>query len=205
MQTPPNTGLERSTDWIQNPTKFKLREAKYFLDKAKEVYSAYVGDNTAENRDALLFVLDAFFSAARSITFYMQEQYKGKSGFDDWYSDKQTYMKSDDELKFLNELRICFIHIKMPTISTIRETSSKFHSYKVYADDHPLKETESQVSDMKPFGPFSTQAKTLDVIFDPDIYPANSGLKTILEVLPFCGRQLKKYKNLVDECESHFK
>jgi len=135
----------------------------------------------------------------------MQKQYSSKSGFDDWYSYKQTDMKSDDELKFLNKVRICFIHIRPPTISTIRETSSKFHSYTAYADDHPLKETESQVSDMTPFGPFSTQAKTLDVIFDPDIYPANSGLKTILEVLPFCGRQLKKYKNLVDECESHFK
>jgi hypothetical protein len=205
MQTPANSGLESSIDWKQNPTKFKLREAKYFLDKAKEAYSIYIGNNTAENRDVLLFTLDAFFSAARSITFYMQKQYDSKSGFSVWYFGKQTDMKSDDELEFLKELRNCVTHITTPTISTIRETSSKFTGYAVYADDRPLKETEPQVSDTKPFGPLGTQIKTLDVIFDPDVYPANRGLKINTEVLPFCCRQLQKFEKLLDECERHFK
>lgn len=107
-------------DWIENPTRFKLREAKYFLDKAQKAYTTYFVDTTDENRDNLLFSLGAFFSAARSITYYMQNQYAKRPNFWEWYCPKQMSMKGDDDLKFLNNLRVDLIHIRPPTITTVR-------------------------------------------------------------------------------------
>ncbi len=191
-------------DWIENPTRFKLREAKYFLDKARKAYTTYVVATTDKNRDALLFSLDAFFSAARSITFYMQNQYAEKPNFWEWYCPKQISMKGDDELKFLNNLRVNFIHIGPPTITTVRADSYGMDCPLVYADDHPLKGTETPVMDMSPSKPLETGVKTLDVIFDADEYTVKEGLKEDIEVLPFCHRQLEKLEALVDECEKHF-
>ena len=168
-------------------------------------YTTYKVDTTDENRDALLFSFDSFLSAARSITFYMQKQYNSKSGFDNWYSRKQTDMKSDDELKFLNKLRVDFIHIRPPRIATVRQTTSKMTGYAVYADDHPLKGTEPPAADKQPITSFDTQVKTLEVIFDTNGYAANEGLKKNNEVLPFCDRQLHKFEALIDECERQFK
>jgi hypothetical protein len=108
-------------DWIENPTRFKLREAKHFLDKSQEDFEAYLSDTTDENRDILLFDLGAFISAVRSITIYMQKQYQDKPNFYEWYCPKQIEMKKDSELKFLNSLRVDFIHIKPCVIVTERE------------------------------------------------------------------------------------
>lgn len=196
---------EGAKDWIQNPTRFKLREAKYFLDKARLAYTTYKEDTTDENRDVLLFSLDSFFSAARSITFYMQKQYNSKPCFEDWYSSKQKDMKGDNELKFLNKLRVDFIHIKTPIIATVREATYMLAAYVKYADNHPLKGTEPPLTDIQPVIPFDTQIKTLEVIFDTNEYAANEGLGKDTEVLPFCDRQLHKFEDLIDECEKRFK
>ena len=192
-------------DWIENPTRFKLREAKYFLDIAREAYRIYKKSTTDENRDNLLFSLGAFFSAARSITFYMQNQYARKPNFWEWYCPKQMNMKGDDELKFLNNLRVNFIHIKPSTITAVRQASyTMLPPILKYADDHPLKGTERTVAEAFPSEPPETTVKTLEVIFDADEYAKKEGLKEDTTVLPFCYRQLLKLTEIVDECEKHF-
>lgn len=191
-------------DWIENPTRFKLREAKFFLDKAYQAYKSYVLDTTDKNRDNLLFSLGAFFSAARSITYYMQSQYAKEPNFWEWYCPKQMSMKSDNELRFLNNLRVDLIHIRPPTITTVRAASYTMDTILVYADDHPLKGTETPIADNLPSKPSESPIKTLDVIFDADEYTAKEGLKEDTKVLPFSYRQLEKLETLVDECEKHF-
>ena len=50
-----------ANDWIENPTRFKLREAKYFLKQVHATYDDYLKNTTGENRDIFLFSLGAFF------------------------------------------------------------------------------------------------------------------------------------------------
>lgn len=98
---------------IENPTRHKLQEAEYFLSKMKQ---------TLEDDNVFYYNFCAFVSAARSITLYMQKQYKtGKNkkdrkDFVEWYCPKQLKMIDDPELKYLNKARAEAIHTE--TIET---------------------------------------------------------------------------------------
>lgn len=107
---------------IENPTRHKVQEAEYFLSKMKQ---------TLEDDNVFYYNLSAFLAAARTITLYMQKQYKtGKSkkdrkDFDEWYSQKQLKMIADPELKYLIKARDEAIHIEtIETGVTRTKTSS---------------------------------------------------------------------------------
>lgn len=72
----------------------KLLEAEYFLAYQK-------------NADGMefQFELNAYLSAARSVTFYLQKNMAGVKNFDTWYQRHQILMKSDPAMKFFLELR----------------------------------------------------------------------------------------------------
>ncbi|MBC7108976.1 MAG: hypothetical protein H5T41_09395 [Methanomassiliicoccales archaeon] len=61
-------------------TRFKLNEAKYFLEQMKE---------HADSTEEFAYNLSAFLSAARSVTWIMQNEFKNVPGFEEWYSEKQ--------------------------------------------------------------------------------------------------------------------
>lgn len=84
-----------------NDTRAKLLEAKYFLERMKEMQS---------ERDAFRYNLSAFLSAARSVTLIMQVEFDKVSGFRQWYAEKQTWMKSDQVMTLFNEKRTMTIH-----------------------------------------------------------------------------------------------
>jgi hypothetical protein len=157
-------------DWRENPTRFKLIEATYFLDNACEAYQTYKAASTDENRDILLFNLSAYFSAVRSITWYMQKQYKHNPGFDDWYSQKQEIMKGDIELVFQKKVRDEYIHIKLPMIASVRECTYSVTANVVCSDNNHLRGTEDRpVVDTTPSSSCdcqSSQIATIDVLFD---------------------------------------
>jgi hypothetical protein len=48
-------------DWIENPTRFKLREAKYFFEQVQKTYHDYLNNDIAKNRDILLLVVCRIF------------------------------------------------------------------------------------------------------------------------------------------------
>jgi hypothetical protein len=87
----------------ENPTQHKAKEAEFHLQQAKECY---------QEDDKFSYFLSAFLSAARSITFYMQEQYRKHSGFPKWYCIEQTKMKADENLSYLNKARVEDVHQK---------------------------------------------------------------------------------------------
>ncbi|MBJ2332956.1 hypothetical protein [Dickeya solani] len=51
------------------------------------------------------FVLNAFLSASRSVTFVLQKAMSGVDGFSTWYGLQQSEMKSDLSMHFFVELR----------------------------------------------------------------------------------------------------
>ncbi len=84
-------------------TRQKLKETKYFLEQMR---------NYVEDPEKFAFNLSAFLSAARSVTFIMQSEFKSSPEFSGWYKEKQKEMNSDENFKFFNNLRVATIHQK---------------------------------------------------------------------------------------------
>ena len=190
-------------DWRDNPTRFKLREAKHFLDIAHSAYANYVKNTTEDYRDTLLFSLSAFLSSIRSITGnYMQQQYGDKIGFKKWY--EQLNLGNDPEIVFLNKVRVDFVHLKPRIIATERGISIEATMRLVYADDDPRKTTAPILPETLPSEPKPVQITTYDVIFPLDEEMSKIGLKEDLSVMEYCDRQYKKIETIVYECEKQF-
>jgi hypothetical protein len=187
-------------DWIDNPTRFKLREAKHFLNIVHNEYATYLNNTTDKNRDTLLFSLSAFLSSIRSITGnYMDTQYGNKPGFKEWY--KKQNLGNDPEIVFLNKVRVGFVHLKPRIIATDRGLNYQVTTRIVYSDGDPRKKTEPPLPETLPPEPGPIQITTYDVIFPLDDEMAKLGLKEDLPVIEFCDRQYKKIERLVFECE----
>lgn len=187
-------------DWKENPTRFKLKEVKYFLDKVSHAHTEYVRETTDENRDILLFNLSAFFAAGRSITGnYMQKQYKN-----DWY--KKQNFKFDSELGFLNEMREEFVHFNPHPIVADRGLNWGVTTNIVSHGGDSTKLTHPPLPEIQPSEPVASEPVTHVVFLMPDdkMKNKNPGLKDVYDVLDFCQRQYQKYERLVDECEKRF-
>ncbi|QXC40049.1 hypothetical protein V3429_05335 [Aeromonas jandaei] len=74
----------------------KVAEADYFLDKLKDSRGL---------DEEFSFLLSAFASAARSITFSLQAVMSKYPGFDDWYKPHQECLKSNDLARYFVDLR----------------------------------------------------------------------------------------------------
>ena len=64
----------------------KLREAEYFLRLLSE---------SERHSQEAKYCFSAFASASRSVTFALQACLKGVSGFEEWYSSAQSFLKAD--------------------------------------------------------------------------------------------------------------
>lgn len=90
---------------LRNPFE-KLLEAEYFL-----------GKTTTARGQEFQFELNAFLSASRSVTFFLQKAFAHVLGFEEWYVGQQEKMKADAAMRFFLELRnisqkqspICFV------------------------------------------------------------------------------------------------
>lgn len=79
----------------------KLGEAKFFLDQmAREQH----------NLELFNYYFSAFLSAARSVTWCMQESMKHVSGFDAWYSKKRQALNKSYLAKVFLGLRNTAVH-----------------------------------------------------------------------------------------------
>jgi hypothetical protein len=84
-------------------SRHKLEEAQYFLELAS---------NNIEDDKIFSFNISAFLAAARSVTHFMQCEFSNAYGFHNWYEYKQNQMRSYNDFKFFNEMRIVTIHQK---------------------------------------------------------------------------------------------
>jgi len=74
-----------------------LTRARFFVDQAEKC-------DTSHREEFEHFVYAAIVFA-RSITNYIQKEYKHSAGFDVWYSQKREEMRSDPLLKFFYKAR----------------------------------------------------------------------------------------------------
>jgi len=166
-----------------NPTRHKLNEARYFLDQVKSSHEQYRRETTQEQFNILHYNLSAFFSAARSITFFMKKQYDKKPKFNEWYESKQKEMSGDSELKFSLDARNLYVHER------IAETPYTVES--IYIAKYELKGEIYELKDL-------ADPSTPDVEFEGLAF--SSG-KLVDE---FCSDQLEKLEIILKECEKKF-
>ena len=94
-------------------TQQKLNEAIVMLEQAKEASNDYT---------VFIANLNAFVSAARSVTLVMQKEFHSIDGFEHWYEDKQQDMKQHEEFEFFKNLRVDTVHVR-PFNTTSRYTT----------------------------------------------------------------------------------
>ena len=76
------------------PVEQKLLEAEYFGRRLRLLGTPEVD-----------YELNAFLSAARSVTFFLQKEMARVSGFSRWWANRQEMMRQDDALRFFKSLR----------------------------------------------------------------------------------------------------
>jgi len=88
---------------MKTNTRVKLQEAKYFLEQMR---------SKPADRNSFQCNLNAFLSAARSITFVMQTEFSEVLDFTEWYVQKQFELKNSKKMILLNDKRVLTIHKK---------------------------------------------------------------------------------------------
>jgi hypothetical protein len=169
---------------ISNPTRFKLNETKYFLSQLNSIYSKYLKEQTPELIYALHYNLSAFYSAARGITLFMQNQYSNAPDFDGWYKSKREEMKDNKEMKFLI----------LPKDPCFGEQYSKgvrddlfIAAFQISNGEYVLTNcSDDSFSDAK-----------LESAFFSDIWD-------LPDILELCSRQFEELENIVNECEKKY-
>ncbi len=81
----------------------KFSEAVYFCNCLIE---------TRNNVHTFPFNLSAFLSAARSVTFYLQEQFEADPVFREWYAERQSEMRGEPLLRMLKDMRDEALHAR---------------------------------------------------------------------------------------------
>ncbi len=79
----------------------KLNEAHHFIHEMADHY---------HQPDEFRYSLSAFLQAARNITFVLQSELSNKAGFKEFWTNHQNTMRSDSDLKLLNDARITVVH-----------------------------------------------------------------------------------------------
>ncbi len=153
---------------MKNQTRFKVNEASYFLSMMKQTFN--------DDSNVFIYNLNAFLSAARSITFFMQKHYSKKDGFKNWYDVQQKKMTNDSDLGFLTKARNESIHEEL--IKTIMEFT--------------LIPTPSGTIVKNPYE---------NAIFTVD---KRAFAKDEMDIIKFSETQLNKLIQLVNECERLF-
>jgi hypothetical protein len=192
-------------------TRYKFEEAQHFFEQMKK---------NIEDDKLFGFNLSAFLTAARSITFFMQNEFRSKTGFMNWYENKQKLMGRECSFKFVNEMRRATVHVKRVMSDkkvsvTISETPIQVAdsvSVRVIRDgkiveEHPSKDSKKTktITSIKSLiqsasAPFqrsnnNREGRNVSRFFKED--PNEDPIRK-------CEKYIQKLRNIVDECEQLF-
>ena len=190
--------LEKSRGANIVDTQQKYNEAEYFLEMMK--------DND-ENHQRFEYNLSAFLSAARSVTFVLQEESSKNLEFDEWYCKKQMQMKRDKLFKFLKKKRDRAIHKKIIKPRAEISTTISFSGAASFSIESELRDAEGNLKDYeyseslakpKPASKPNNKEETKYKWFFKDWQETDE------DVITLCERYLKELKIIVEEAESKF-
>jgi hypothetical protein len=110
-------------------TRYKLNASKYHLQQMKGIPSS-------ADYYHFSYELDAFLSAARSITslpgkrskkylWYLEKEFGHRPGFQKWYDEKVDEYKEDTSMQFMNDERANAVHFNFQSSRTRAEMIEK--------------------------------------------------------------------------------
>lgn len=180
-------------------TREKLREAEYFLERVRE---------NQPDREAFKYTLSAFLSAARSVTFFMQKEFKRTLGFEAWYEIEQDKMKSDPVMKFFLDARnVTLKQEHVPTRAqvavgmSVEISSSVSLSIQVVRADGTKEVVRSEPA--SPTG--GTKAAETEATVEWRWYFEDPPRGVVeKDVVTLCEEHVAKLDTLIAECESKF-
>jgi hypothetical protein len=175
----------------------KYDETEYFLEMMKK---------KIEDRQKFKYNLSAFLSAARSVTFVLQNDFSKNPKFLEWYNRKQEQMIKDKLFKFFKDKRDFVIH-KKGTIDTRAEISTtinlsmaasvSFEAIVIKADGTIENEKYSEPPTKPRLTPKPNDAEETKWFF-------KDWFETDEDAIAMCVRYIKELKIIVDEAESKF-
>jgi len=185
--------MEMAERSLTTDTHDKLNEAHYFLERMAE---------NQNDRDPFRYNLSAFLAAARSVTFFMQEEYAKVSGFQEWYDNQRKLMEGDELMKMLKEKRDLTIHREPLSLNahvsvTACDTVTISEGLVLVKYDSEGREV-SRIEKREPPKPA------------PEPKPPTVEWKWYfaeipqIDVLDACAQYIKKLGDLVSECETRF-
>jgi hypothetical protein len=110
----------------------KVGEADYFLEKLKD---------DLRFSDEFAYILSAFASAARSITFSLQAVMSGYPGFVEWYSPQQAELRKSKLARYFVDLRNLLQKVgEVPVAHEGWTHNGKFEKFSYFIDSKALGE-----------------------------------------------------------------
>lgn len=177
-------------------TEIKLNEAKYFLEQMKQ---------HIDSPEEFVYNLSAFLSAARSVTFIMQNEFSKIPEFREWYRRKQKKMENSELFRFFNGLRVAAIHRKVviPNRNVkieFTETITVGDSIVVEARDKDGNLLQRHESDFQPESSVENEHEDVktEVYWYFDEKPES-------DAITLCTRYIEELELLVKECTEKFK
>ncbi len=180
-------------------TRDKLNEARYFLKLMTE---------NQNERESFRYALSAFLAAARSVTLFMQREYKRIPGFNDWYEKQREWMKKNKTMKVLKGKRDVSIHCEPLT--------PRAHVNMTVSDGVTLSESVSLVVvKYDSQGKEITRIETKEPSKEPSKQPPEPEPPTVewrwyfdeipgADLLTVCTDYVAELEQLVSECETRF-
>jgi hypothetical protein len=169
----------------------KFHEAIYFFNRMVQ---------TQTNVALFPFHFSAFLSALRSVTFYLQAQFKGNTSFEVWYQQKQQELRNDPLMRMLKEMRDEALHArpielqfwhgpKLPSGGIV----TKHFEFSMDTDDQGEVRTKIKVGE-------DGQEQNV-----PPIVRWVVDLPDEIDILPACDQSLQKMKSMLEEWEHQSK
>jgi hypothetical protein len=178
----------------------KLKEATYFLSRLQD---------TRSDREVFKFNLSAFLSAARSVTFYAQKEFKRAPGFEEWYATKQDEMGADPAMRFFLDSRNKVLKQKhIPTGAQINVTvtdtlniAPNVSAELIRRDG--IKEALDLVDEQEASRPSAPKKSgtTVEWVWHFEDLPDGVDKK---EVVTLCAEHVAKLRVFVEQCETKF-
>jgi len=169
------------------------------------------------DHDEFRYYLSAFLAAARSITLFMQVEFKHVLDFDNWYDTEKGKMEQNETMRFLLEQRNITIHHKgHKTLQPHRIIHTIIVEHNLITESvitfsFPADATEEEMEKCR-------LAKLAAIPPEPEPLITNSESKTEQtwyfnelkqkglqsDVIPVCKVHIAKLERLVDDCEQKF-
>jgi hypothetical protein len=162
----------------------KLKEAEFFL-----CHMAL----QSSDRQAFMYFLSAFLSAARSVVQYAFEEVKSKPFAQAWYEEQ---VRSSDIVSFFKDKRDVNIHVRPARISEKISMSETLHisdSLVVRMADHNGNQSVVHASSLQQAHPDSETPRTKKVSL---VFPGWNGSQDVFQL---CEEYLKELNEIVSD------